>query len=304
MSDRSAIVVGTRASALAMAQTAEIVAELRRRFPRLHVELRTLTTLGDRDRKTPLASMGSHGVFTSELERALLAGTIDLAVHSFKDLPTDPVDGLVVAAVPRRADPFDALILRQASSLRDLPPGASVAAGSPRRREALRCVRPDLDFLPVRGNIDTRLSKLAELQFDALVMARAALDRLGRPERTESLQSVMLPAPAQGALALQTRADDTSTRDIASVLHDPASGRDTAAERSVLKLLGGGCHLPLGVLARTDGSGRTMTLRAQVYLDARVHDFTVDGPATEGASLAARLADNIQKGFPNGLSGG
>ena len=211
MAEGTTIIVGTRASALAMAQTAEVASELRRRHPGIRIEIRSISTLGDRDRLSPLATMGSHGVFTSELERALLTGHIDMAVHSYKDLPTQVTEGLAVVAVPRRADPFDALVLREAGSLRELPPGAKVAAGSPRRREALRCIRDDLDLQAVRGNIDTRLAKLSEEGFDALVMARAALDRLGRPARSESLESVMLPAPAQGALALQVRADDRRT---------------------------------------------------------------------------------------------
>ena len=141
MPEQASIIVGTRASALARAQTAEVVAELCRRIDGLRVEVRTITTLGDRDRRTPLASMGSHGVFASELERALLERTIDLAVHSFKDLPTEETAGLTVAAVPRRAEPFDVLVLREASSLRELASGSRVAAGHPRRSEALRCVR-------------------------------------------------------------------------------------------------------------------------------------------------------------------
>ena len=304
MAEGTTIIVGTRASALAMAQTAEVASELRRRHPDIRIEIRSISTLGDSDRLSPLATMGSHGVFTSELERALLTGHIDLAVHSYKDLPTQVTEGLAVVAVPRRADRFDALVLRVAGSLRELPPGAKVAAGSPRRREALRCVRDDLDLQAVRGNIDTRLAKLSEEGFDALVMARAALDRLGRPARCESLESVMLPAPAQGALALQVRADDHRTREQAAALHDDVSGIETKVERTVLDLLGGGCHLPLGVLARTTSGGGTMTVRAQVYLDGRARDFVAEGDCAKAESLARSVADIILRAFPGGLPGG
>ena len=259
-----------------------------------------LATRGDRDRRSPLSSMGGTGVFTSELERALLAGDIDIAVHSFKDLPTAPAEGLVVAAVPERADPYDALVLSDAGSFRELPAGGRVGVGSPRRREALLCVRDDLDLVGVRGNVDTRLAKLRAGQYDALVMARAALDRLGRTEPSESLEAVMLPAPAQGALAIQVRSEDESTREMVALLHDVRAGHEAFAEREVLQGLGGGCHLPLGVLARADGEG-LLTLRAQVYQARAVHEFAVEGEAGGACELAAGLVEKIRFDFPDGV---
>lgn len=334
----STIIVGTRGSALAMVQTALVTGALSQRirqasldlpdavhrederhrpepvegqFDRLSLKIRRITTHGDRDQQSQLSSMGTQGVFTGELERALLAGEIDVAVHSFKDLPTDDTEGLIVAAVLVRGNPFDALVLspthynnshgddvRERSSLAALPAGARVGVGSPRRREALRCVRDDLELTPVRGNVDTRLAKLRDGRYDALVMARAALDRLGRTEKTESLENVMLPAPAQGAIAVQVRASDESTRQLMAAIHDADAGSETAAEREALRLLGGGCHLPLGVLGRTDGSGR-MILRAQVYLRDKADTFEVVGPTEDGSRLAAQLVEKMRASFPD-----
>jgi len=297
------LTIGSRASALAMAQTAWVAAALERSVPQLKIEIHPISTLGDRDRTPPLSAMDSHGVFTSELQRALLAGAIDLAVHSFKDLPTQADPALTIAAVPTRDDPHDALVLRQAASLNELPRGARVAAGSPRRREALRCARPDLIFVPIRGNIDTRLAALRQGHFDALVVARAALNRLGRPEPAQSLDAVMLPAPAQGALALEIRTDDHLTRQIAAAVNDPLTERTTTTERSLLKRLGGGCHLPLGVLADVDSTS-TMTLRAQVCLDGRRFDFSGTAPLGDEPDLVERLARDISRTFPSGLTKG
>lgn len=300
MPERSTIVVGTRASELAVVQTAWVVAELSRRFATLRFELRKLSTRGDRDRQSPLSSMNVQGVFTSELESALLKRDIDVAVHSFKDLPTEVTEGLSVAAVPERAGPYDVLVLRETGSLRKLPAGARVAAGSPRRRLALQCVRQDLDLVTVRGNVDTRLAKLTDGEYDALVMAQAALERLRRTEITESLENVMLPAAAQGALAVQVRTEDEATQRVVAVLNDVRSARETTAEREVLRGLGGGCHLPLGVLARADELGN-MTLRAQTYLAGEAREFARQGKAADARELAGKLVDIMRRDFPDGL---
>lgn len=299
MGRHQTIVVGTRTSQLALAQTAWVLEKLTECCQDVAFQLRPMTTQGDRERGTELSQMGGSGAFTRELERALADGEIDFAVHSYKDLPTETPEALTVAAVPERADPFDVLVLRRAGSLEELPAGAKVAAGSPRRREAMRCVRPDLQLVPVRGNIDTRLDKLAAGDFEALVMAKAALDRSGHTVRTVSLAEVMLPAPAQGALAVETRSSDGTLLELVQTVHDPEAGLETSAERRVLAGLGGGCHLPLGVLARVRSA--RFSLRAAVYAEGQAFPFSVDGAMGEAWRLTEELVGKIKDRFPEGL---
>jgi hydroxymethylbilane synthase len=223
MTSEQPIRIGTRASPLARWQ-AQWVSDALTAAGHGAV-LVPITTRGDVQQVQPVEQLGDRGVFTKELQRALLAGQIDVAVHSLKDLPTDPVAGLILAAVPRRESPCDVLVSRDSLRLETLPPGARVGTGSLRRQSQLLHLRPDLLVAPIRGNVDTRLRKLDEGQYDALILAQAGLNRLGLSHRVTQILSTnqMLPAVGQGALGLETRAEDGETRSALSALDDPAS---------------------------------------------------------------------------------
>jgi hydroxymethylbilane synthase len=240
--------IGTRGSALALAQTETIAEALRSAGER--VEIVKVTTPGDRSH-APIAEIGV-GVFTSALREALTSKKIDVAVHSYKDLPTAPERGIVLAAVPPREDPRDALIARDGLTLGELPPGSKVGTGAPRRIAQLRALGLGLEIVPIRGNIDTRLRKVTEGELDAVVLARAGLARTGRAaEITETLDPIqMLPAPAQGALAVECRVDDVDIEHLLqSILDDEGTRAAVAAERAMLAALEAGCNAPVGALA-------------------------------------------------------
>lgn len=247
-----ALRLGTRKSALARAQ-AQGVADAITGGP---VELVGVTTEGD-VAKAHLAQLGGTGVFVSALRERLRDGEIDVAVHSLKDLPTRPEPGLVIAAVPRREDPWDVLVARDGRKLADLPPGGRVGTGSPRRAAQLLALRPDLEVVAIRGNADTRLGKVASGEFDAIVLARAGLARLGRLDVvTEVFEpEQLLPAPGQGALAVECRGDDPDTLRTLADLDDPATRAAVTAERAVLAALEAGCSAPVGAYADLAGPG-------------------------------------------------
>jgi hydroxymethylbilane synthase len=257
-----ALRIGTRGSPLALWQANHIADRLRPLVG--SVELVHVQTEGDRDQSASLAHIGGRGVFTKEIERALLDGRVDVAVHSLKDLPTQPVEGLVLAAVPPRGPTGDVLVAVHVSRFDDLPTGARIATGSLRRRAQLLHRRPDLRLADIRGNVETRLRKMKDDGYDALVLAQAGLDRLGLAGViTEVLDPEwMLPAVGQGALGLECRSDDPATRQLLAQLDDPATRGAVEAERSLLYHLGGGCQVPLGALATVNGD--TMTLRSAV----------------------------------------
>ena len=244
----TAIRLGTRASLLATTQSQWVADRLRQALGR-EVELVEVTTDGDVSTR-PLAQLGGTGVFVSALREALLDGRIDVAVHSLKDLPTQPADGIALAAVPQREDPRDAVVARDGLTLGELPAGSRVGTGSPRRAAQLHALGLGLEIAEIRGNVDTRIRKVGEGTYDAVVLARAGLARIDRlDEATEVLDPLqMLPAPGQGALAVETRADDDLTGEVA-VLDDPHARAAVTAERAVLATLEGGCAAPIGVLA-------------------------------------------------------
>ena len=247
-----------------------------------------LTTRGDREQLGPIGAMGGQGVFTKELQRALLAGEIDLAVHSLKDLPTDEVDGLTLAAVPPRGPSGDVLVSRKVSSWEALPQGAVVGTGSLRRRTQLWHARPDLKMQDVRGNIDTRLRKLAEGQYDALILAEAGLERLGLAGEIAQVlpKSLMLPAIGQGALGLETRSDDAEARSALAPLDDRHTHATVTAERALLAALRGGCLAPVGAWGRIEDG--------QLRLSAVV--LSQDGARRISAEAAADLAESAELG--------
>lgn len=286
----------TRGSTLARWQTDHVAALLRAVDPEVEIEAVVVQTEGDRRTDVPIEAIGGRGVFAKEVQAAVLDGRADFAVHSAKDLPSAPElqpKGLLIACVPERADPRDALVGR---SLSDLLPGAVVATGSVRRRAQLAHARPDLKFAGLRGNIETRLAKARE--FDAIVMAYAALVRLGRESAVAEVldPSLLLPQVAQGALAVECRADDDDTRArLAAVEHAP-SRRCVDTERAWLATLGGGCDLPVGALAVETAPG------GEIRLDALIASFdgatvvrdvmTGTDPATLGDGLARFLLED------------
>jgi hydroxymethylbilane synthase len=247
--------IGTRASALARWQTDHVIALWRQREPGLQVAIVDLTTAGDDMPEAPLEVMEGTGFFTSTLERALLEGRIDVAVHSCKDLPVASTPGLAVVAIPARGPVEDALCARDGLTLAGLPSGARVGTSSVRRIAQLRALRADIDYRSLRGNVPTRLERVAAGDLAAVVLALAGLERLGLADRVTQVFPVaeLLPAPAQGALALQARADDAALARRLAALDHAASRRAVTAERTVLHLLRGGCSVPVGALARIEG---------------------------------------------------
>ena len=281
--------IATRASALARWQAERVGALLGR-----DVEYVLISTTGDRDQTSELHAIGGLGVFTKEVQQAVLDGRADVAVHSAKDLPTATPPGLVLASVPERADPRDALV---GCAFEALTAGARVGTGSVRRRAQLAAARPDLTFGPLRGNIETRLRKREELGYDAVVVAFAALERLGLADATtcDVLDPrVMLPQVAQGALAAECRVDDPRTRARLGAIDDPVAHRAVDAERAFLAELGGGCDLPCGALAGIDAHGDIIlegllaSLDGHTVLRTRVAG---DDPTDVGTTAARDLLD-------------
>ena len=278
--------VATRGSALARWQAERIVELLG-----VEAEYVIVSTRGDERRDVPIHAMGGTGVFVKEVEQAVLDGRADVAVHSAKDLPAETMPELVIAALPERGDPRDALVGRP---LDEIPTGGRVGTGSVRRRAQLAALRPDLGFSELRGNIPTRLEKAAG--FDAVVLAAAALDRLGLADRIAERvdPSVVLPQVGQGALAVECRADDDGTRELLARVDDAEVRAAVTAERAYLAELGGGCNLPCGALAEADGVGGLRLEALLASLDGRITlRARVDGqdPGAVGAEAARRLVD-------------
>jgi hydroxymethylbilane synthase len=291
MSQSGCIRIGTRGSALALAQAGAVAAMLETRGAA--VETVVIRTTGDGGAE-PL-SESPTGLFVREIEQALMSRAVDLAVHSMKDLPTDERPGLAVVAVPERSDPRDALVSRGGVGLSALPSGSKVATSSPRRAAQVRASRQDLAVVGVRGNVDTRLRKLGEGQFDALVLAYAGLLRLGLADRVSEVlpPEICLPAPGQGALALQARKDDAATRDLVGRLDHLPSRLATTAERAFLSELGAGCTLPAGALATVaDGRVRLQAVVAN-RAGSSVMRREVVGAAQDAEALGRSLADEM-----------
>jgi len=290
------LVLGTRGSPLALWQARHVAECLERAHPGLEIDERIIRTEGDIQQQAPLG-MGDRGVFVRRIEEALAAGEIDLAVHSLKDLPTRQPEGLVVAAVPQRHDPRDALLTVDGLAFEELPEGSVLATGSFRRRTQLLHARPDLRTVAVRGNVDTRVRRLQEGRFDALVLALAGVERLGIrsvPARPVPA-AICLPAVGQGALAVETRAEDRETRERVAVLEHEQSRLAVEAERAFLRTLGGGCLAPATAHARIE--------EGRLYIDAVVGDpdgvellrdrdeGAPAGGEALGAALARRMLD-------------
>ncbi len=297
------LTIGTRGSPLALVQSEYVAAELRRLHPAYTVTLQVITTTGDRVLDVALSQVGDKGLFVKEIEHALLDGSVQLAVHSGKDMPSQQPDGLMLAAFPRRANPHDALVLRanlaltHPVTLGSLPTGAVVGTSSLRRISQLRALRPDVTVKDVRGNLVTRLHKLDSGQYDALILAAAGLERQGLPERISSIidSNAMLPAVAQGALAIEVRSDDHATRELVAALDDAHTRTAVLAERAMLRRLEGGCQVPIAAHATLDDSGDSLHLRGLVAaLDgSRIIRGERRGATRDAVQLGTDLADEL-----------
>jgi len=287
------LVLGTRGSQLARRQTDRVIELLAAAHPGLQCRAEVLSTAGDRSPDLPLPSFGDRGVFTRDIEEALRDGRLDAAVHSLKDLPTETPRGLVIAAICERADPREVLISREYPSLAALPQGARVGTSSVRRAAQLLAIRPDLRITALRGNVETRVRKALNGDYDAVVIAAAGVIRLGlQSQIRETLPlEVALPAPGQGALAVQCRGDDPEVLPLLQAIDDAAARAATTAERAMLEALGGGCHAPVGAFAQVE-SGRLRLQGLVASADGRhVIRVEAEGATTDARNVGRAAAD-------------
>ena len=313
----------TRPSNLARWQTGYVAQQLQAAWPGLTCETEVIVTRGDRVLDKPLPLIGGKGLFTAELEAALRENRVQAAVHSLKDLPTEMPPGLTIGAIPKRAEPRDALVSQEGFTPESLPPGAVVGTSSLRRAAQILALRPDVQIESIRGNVETRLRKLMEDKYDAVVFAAAGLQRLGLDtelgERMVLLTlDEMLPAPGQGALAVQCRADDAETLRLLAAIHDEETARAVTAERAFLAGLGGGCSVPVGAFGRLTVDGRPQSVGHG--LSSTVHCLTlsglvgapdggriirVEGSGNDPRALGQRLAEEaLARGAAELLGGG
>ncbi len=283
--------IGTRQSLLALWQSNYIAGLLQQQYPDCQVTLKKIVTKGDRILDVPLAQIGGKGLFTKEIETDLLDGSIDLAVHSLKDMPTVLPEGLCLTAITSRANVGDAFVSNKYDSFAQLPEGAVLGTSSLRRKAQLLAVRPDLKIVDLRGNVDTRLRKLDEGRMDAIILAAAGLERLGHAGRIKEIlpTSVCLPAVGQGALAIECRSNDEEVRSMLAFLNDDAVKQATDAERAFLGLIEGGCQVPIGVHA--DVNGTEIKIEAVIAsLDgSAILRNTISGPSEQAAELGRQL---------------
>lgn len=293
---KTKIIIGTRSSKLALWQAEYIASCLREEYPGLIVELRHITTTGDKILDAPLAKIGGKGLFTKELETEMLAGDIDLAVHSLKDMPTEIPAGLTLAAITRRFDPFDALVSPRYKSLSELPQGAKVGTSSLRRKAQLLAQRPDLVIADLRGNVNTRLRKLDDGEYDAIVLAAAGLKRLGFGDRIAQVlpAQICLPAVGQGALAIEAREADAEVLGMLAFLQDESTAFAATAERAFLATIEGGCQVPVGVFAQKAENGQLFVEALVASTDGkRIFRETMTGAMQDAATIGKNLAHKI-----------
>ncbi|WP_420594897.1 hydroxymethylbilane synthase [Deinococcus sp.] len=292
------ITVGTRGSALALAQTRWVIGRLKEEWPDTEFRLQTISTKGDRDRGSleQMAAQGDKGFWVKEIEEALLASRIDIAVHSLKDLPTQQPEGLEIACIPTRVDARDALVGKEGmKKLAELPQGARIGTSSVRRKAFLKAFRPDFQVIKLRGNVDTRLAALAGDEYDAIILAAAGLIRTELRNRIDELidPGILLPAPGQGALALETRSDDDLGIEVAYAIHDLTTDDRTTAEREFLAGLGAGCLAPVGALATIKGGVLTLEGWVGALDGSKVIQAVTRGDPAECADLGAELAQDM-----------
>ena len=288
--------IGTRASQLALWQANWVKSELEQRYPDLEVSLVKIKTTGDKILDVPLARVGGKGLFTKEIEEAMLAGEIEVAVHSMKDVPTFFPAGLGLRCITHREDPRDIVILRPGvSSWQELPIGGRVGTSSLRRKAMLLHTRPDLQMLDIRGNVETRIRKLTEDNLDAVVLAAAGMHRLGFAARISEYLSieVSLPAIGQGALGLETRRDDAATNALIDFFNHPETAHAVIAERALLARLEGGCQVPIAAYGTVGGETLTLTGLVASVDGRQVLKKRIHGPVTEAERLGTSLADDL-----------
>ena len=288
---KAVLKIGTRQSLLALWQSNHIAACLRKQYPDCEVVLKKIVTKGDRILDVPLAQIGGKGLFTKEIEEDLLSGEVDLAVHSLKDMPTVLPEGLCLTAITERANVGDAFVSNKYNSFAELPLGAVVGTSSLRRKAQLLAARPDLTIRDLRGNVDTRLRKLDEDLYDAIILAAAGLERLGHGDRIKAVipSSVCLPAVGQGALAIECRTNDAEVRQMLDFLNDVPTVYATNAERAFLGLLEGGCQVPIGVHADVEGDKIKIEAIIAALDGSTVLRDTVEGPASDAVALGQAL---------------
>ncbi len=290
------LTVATRAGKLAIAQTEIVTAALKKIHPDIEIKIKTITTEGDRDRRTALWKLKTTGFFTSRVEDTLLADEADFAVHSFKDLPTHQRQGLTIAAVCSRQFAEDCLIAADSvSSIEQLPQAAKIGTSSLRRMVQIRRLRPDLEPTPIRGNVLTRIRLLEERKFDAIILARAGIERLGLSDKISFCfdPQQFIPAPAQGALAVQTRADDDATSELIAAIDDEKAHTTAFVERRVLSVMQCGCHAPAGAFAAID---KDDIIICAFISDLEGRNFIrrrITGPAANADTLAEKLANQL-----------
>ncbi len=289
--------IGTRGSQLALFQANWVKERLEKAHPAIRVTLVKIKTTGDKIQDAPLAKIGGKGLFVKEIEEALIAKRIDLAVHSIKDVPTELPESLHLSAIPKREDPRDAFISRESLSLKDLPQGAKIGTSSLRRQAQLLHFRSDLRLIPLRGNLDTRLKKLKTLGLDGIVLATAGLKRLGLEEKiTEMLSTdISLPAIGQGALGIETRIGDQEVEEKIGFLNDPDSSTAVSAERAFLKRLEGGCQVPIAAFARVVGSELHIDGLVGTIDGTRLIRHHIKGPVEKAEAIGIELAEILLK---------
>lgn len=289
------LIIGTRQSLLALWQSNHIASLLRKQYPDCQVTLKKIVTKGDRILDVPLAQIGGKGLFTKEIETELLDGTVDLAVHSLKDMPTVLPEGLCLTAITTRANVGDAFISNKYASFSELPQGAVLGTSSLRRKAQLLAVRPDLKIVDLRGNVDTRLRKLDEGQMDAIILAAAGLERLGHADRIREIipTTVCLPAVGQGALAIECRSDNKEVREMLAFLNDLPTKQATDAERAFLGLIEGGCQVPIGVHAEVENNNVKIEAVIASLDGSKVLRNNITGPAVNAAELGRKLGQQM-----------
>lgn len=294
------IVVGTRGSKLALIQSNWVVEELKKANPGVDFEVKVIKTKGDLITNLPLHKIGDKGLFTKEIEQQLLDGNIDMAIHSMKDMPSTLPKGLKFADVPKREDPRDVLVLREEyRSIDDLPEGAKIGTGSKRRMYQLLKYRPDLEIVNIRGNIDTRIKKIYDENLDGIVLAASGLIRAGFKDKISSYIpiDIMVPAPAQGALAIEIREDDTKIAEVISHIKDEKTEIQVAAERGFLAGVNGGCHIPMGAYCEIDGDNITLTGLYGEEDGSKLIIKSMDGKIEDANKIGYHLAKDVLREY-------
>ncbi len=300
------ITVGTRGSNLAVTQTNWVIDQLKAAHPELEVDVTIIKTKGDKILDKPLNQIGDKGLFVKEIEQALLDGSIDLAVHSMKDMPSDQPDGLILVAPPQRADHRDALVLREGlSSLEDIPQGGKLGTGSIRRIAQIQAIRPDITCVSVRGNVETRMKKIETENLDGVVLAAAGLKRLGLENRISAYLSneQMLAAPAQGILAVEVRETDDQVKALMEAIVHGETALATRAERAYLNHADGSCHMPIGAVLEEDGD--QIVLKGLLGTEDGRHLVRdqIRGDRNQAEAMGVSLAKRLQKALQDKVDG-